>query len=200
MERWYTQSKLYTLGTYICLRLSLSVTACWQMRPRAKVMFSGHSSPQLILSFSFLTSAEEAKKSLLNSVLLVPVVNYCHLAIEELTSFYSHTKDTFCHLWLLHGTVQGPGSIPRRWENTGKQRNPRTILSASTSILFKSTLTALQISAKVCQGSAKRTLLCVLWKGAIAVYSSIYGPATDINPHLSVLYVASLACLSLSPL
>ncbi len=131
MERWCTESKLYTVGACICLRLRFSVTARWQMRPQAIILCSGHSSLHLILSFSLSTSTEVAKKSLLS--FLVSLVNYSHLVIGELTSFYSHTKDIFCHLWLLQSTIRGPVSIRWRWENTGKQRRPRNIPPASYS-------------------------------------------------------------------
>lgn len=126
MERWYTLTKVYTLGIYVQLRLS--VTAHWQMRPRAIIVRSGHSSLNLALSIFLWTLL--AKKSLLSSLLLVPFVNYRHLVIEELMSFYSHTKDILCHLWLLQGSIWGPVSIPWRWDKTGKQRRPRNILPA----------------------------------------------------------------------
>lgn len=167
MERWFMQSKLYTVGPCICLRLRFSVTARWQMCPQAIIVCLSHSSSHLILSLSLLTSAEEAKKSLLSSPLPL-IVNHRHLLIEELTSFYSRTKDTFCHLWLLQGTVrvgQYHMKVRERREAKEAKNHPSRFL-----LLFNATLTALQISAKVCPNSAKCTLLCV----------------TDINPHLSV--------------
>lgn len=131
-------------------------------------MCSGHSCLHLILSFSLLTLTEEAKKSLLRSLLLVAVVNYCHLLVEGLTSFYSHTKDTFCHLWLLQGTLRGPVSIPWRWENTGKQWRPRNIFPASYSS-----------SRHLWQ------LYKLVPKCARTVPSALFF-VTDINPQLSV--------------
>lgn len=132
MERRCTQSKLHTVGTCVCLRLHFSVTARWQMRPQAIIVCLGHSSLHLILSFFILPHFGQRSQEVLLS-LLVSIVNYRHLPIEELTSFYSHTKDAFCHLWLLQGTVCGPVSIRRRWENAGKHRRPRHILPASYS-------------------------------------------------------------------
>lgn len=125
----------------------------------AVIVCSGHSSLHLILSFSLLTLTEEAKKSLLRSLLLVAVVNYCHLLVEGLTSFYSHTKDTFCHLWLLQRNLKRAGQYPmkvreHREAMEAKKHLPRFLL------LLKAPLTALQISAKVCPNSAKCTLLC----------------------------------------
>lgn len=120
--RW---GELYTARICIYPRLRLSVTARWQTRPRATMLRWGHSLRlHHILSFCL-----SAKKSCLRSLLLFPpVVNYHHPLIEELTSFYSHTKDTFCHLWLLRGTVGRPVGIPWRWDKTGKQRRPGNIL------------------------------------------------------------------------
>lgn len=120
------------------------------------------SSLHLILSFSLSTSTEEAQKSLLS--LRLSVVNYRHLLIEELTSFYSHTKDTFCHLWDRMRAGQYPTKVRERREPKEAKKHPSRFLR-----LFSASLTALQTNGKVCPSSAKSTLLCV----------------TDINPHLS---------------
>lgn len=99
MERWCTKRTLYTVGTCISLWLCLSVTTCWQMQPQAIILCPGHASLHLILLLArFNRRSQEIP---LSQLLLVPVVNYCHHMIAALTSFYSHTKDTFCHLWLL---------------------------------------------------------------------------------------------------
>lgn len=150
----YRQSKLYTAGTCICLRFRRFVTARWQMRPQAIIVRSRHSSLHLNLSSLLLTSPEEAKKSLLSSLLLVSVVNHHHLLVGALTSFYSHTKDTFCHLWLLQCTVRGPFSIPWRWGTRGSNGSQET--SWLLSDVFNATL---KMCAKACPSSAKCTLL-----------------------------------------
>lgn len=130
-ERWYIQSKLYTVGTCICLQLSLSLTARWHIRPQAIITSTTPLAIPSSFSLSLLNFTWRSQESLLSSPLLVFLVNYPHLPIEELTSFYSHTKDTFCHLWLLQYTVGGPFSIPWRWGNRGRQRRPRNSLPAS---------------------------------------------------------------------
>lgn len=159
------------------------------MRPQAIIVCSRHSSLHLNLSFPLLTSPDEAKKSLLSSLLLVSVVNHRHILVEELTSFYSHTKDTFCHLWLFQCAVRGPFSIPWRRGNAGKQRRPRNILPAFCRIQCN-----FDSFKKVCQSVPERCQVrsspCILKKVQCRIQFNLL---TDINQHHSVRSTSGLS-------
>lgn len=192
MKRWYTQSKLYTAGTWICLWLCLSVTACWQMHPQATMVCSGHSPLHLTLSFS-LFSTEDAKKSLHCSLLHVPIVNFCHRHIAELTSFYSHTKDAFCRLWLFKDKVQhecqSVSHEGERRENNAK-KHPAFFL-----LTFMQLWQLYKIVPKCAQTVPSALFSVYFEKATTVIYSSIYGLVTDINPHLRVCSKSGLSQL-----
>lgn len=83
-ETWCTQCKLCTGSSFVT-----DYAFLWQTVDRCS---NSAFEPLSIPSFHFLSELQ-LKKSLCRSLLLV--IHHHHL----LTSFYSRSKDTFCHLW-----------------------------------------------------------------------------------------------------
>lgn len=102
METWSTQHEQRTGSSFVT-----DYAFLWQAVDRcSNSMFE----PLLSLeSFHFLSELQ-LKKSLCRSLLLV--IHHHHL----LASFYSHSKDTFCHLWLV--SYKGE-KVRRGWNKPG---------------------------------------------------------------------------------
>lgn len=138
------------------------MTDCWQIHPQAVVVRLSHSSIHPFL-ISLLT--EDTTRALLRSLLLVTVVNRHHLP----ASFYSHGKDTFCHLWLLLGTARELANIRWRWGRTGKWKRPRNSILPCSYFYLMQHWQYYKLEPK-CGWTVPSVLSCM----------------TDINPHLSV--------------